>query len=536
VAVAARRAAGLLPVGGAVLALALAVVLFAQFSLDDVLKRDEAIYAYGGQQLVEGVAPYASVFDPKTPLGTGFAALGVAAARAAGATDGAGDLHGMRILFFAFACLAVLAVYLLGLWLWGSTLAAFVGATLFAAFRGFALDALGGPNAKTPGVFLAALSMALLVRRRWFTGALVGGLAFLVWQPLGIYAAIAVVAAPLTSEAGRRRDAFGRALAGAALPVVATAIVFWATGALPKLIEAAVRFPLTGIIRPAETVEHRLRRIHAVIYEGYKHTHWLIYLGLATLLVLIAARLVRGRHDLRAALTDPLVLVVGGTLIPLAVFSATDFQGYPDVYPALPYAAVGVGGLAAVVTARVRAPRWRQVVTAAWLVGAVAFFAASWSWFASSGAPPRGGLAAQRANAAVLDRALARGERLYVLGNPMPLVLTRRRNPSRFVYRASGAAQWDVRHTPGGFEGWKRRLLATHPGIVMVAGWRGRCQLAVSNWLGTRFERAYADHWSIFVTPAVRADAARRGVVLPRRPGRPEPTPSRCEEPPDSAR
>jgi hypothetical protein len=317
---------------------------------------------------------------------------------------------------------------------------------------------------------------------------------------------------------------------------MATAIVFWAAGALPKLIEAAVRFPLTGIIRPAETVEHRLRHIHAVIYEGYKHTHWLIYLGLATLLVLIAARLVRGRADLRAAIADPLVLVVGGTLIPLAVFSATDFQGYPDVYPALPYAAIGIGGLAALVTARVRAPRWRHVMTAAWLVAALAFFAASWAWFASSGAPPRGGLAEQRANAAIVDHALGPDGRLYLLGNPMPLVLTRRRNPSRFVYRASGAAQWEVRHTPGGFEGWKRRLLATRPGIVMVAGWRGPCQRATSHWLGTRFERVSAGRWPIFVTRAVRADAARRGVVLRPRHGGPPATSSTCEELPDSAR
>src|SRR3954463_10131255 len=85
-----RRAERLAPVGGAVLAGLIALALFLQFSIDDVLKRDEAIYAYGGQQLVEGVAPYASVFDPKTPLGTGFPAIGGGAARAAGGARGGG--------------------------------------------------------------------------------------------------------------------------------------------------------------------------------------------------------------------------------------------------------------------------------------------------------------------------------------------------------------------------------------------------------------------------------------------------------------
>src|SRR4051794_41745848 len=52
---------------GAVLALAVAVTLFTRFSFDDTMRRDEAIYAYGGQQLAAGVPLYRGVFDPKTP-------------------------------------------------------------------------------------------------------------------------------------------------------------------------------------------------------------------------------------------------------------------------------------------------------------------------------------------------------------------------------------------------------------------------------------------------------------------------------------
>ena len=39
---------------GAAVALAVAITLFTRFSLDDSLRRDEAIYAYGGQQLAAG--------------------------------------------------------------------------------------------------------------------------------------------------------------------------------------------------------------------------------------------------------------------------------------------------------------------------------------------------------------------------------------------------------------------------------------------------------------------------------------------------
>jgi hypothetical protein len=49
---------------GAVLALA-AAALFTRFSFDDTMRRDEAIYAYGGQQLAAGVPLYRGIFDPR---------------------------------------------------------------------------------------------------------------------------------------------------------------------------------------------------------------------------------------------------------------------------------------------------------------------------------------------------------------------------------------------------------------------------------------------------------------------------------------
>src|SRR4051794_41469406 len=67
---------------GAVLALAVAVTLFTRFSFDDTMRRDEAIYAYGGQQLAAGVPLYRGVFDPKTPVAQALA--GAAAALAPG--------------------------------------------------------------------------------------------------------------------------------------------------------------------------------------------------------------------------------------------------------------------------------------------------------------------------------------------------------------------------------------------------------------------------------------------------------------------
>src|SRR3954467_7175565 len=78
---------------GAVLALAVAVALFTRFSFDDTMRRDEAIYAYGGQQLAAGGPPYRGVFDPKTPVGQAPAGGG---ARAGGRGGRSGAGAGVR--------------------------------------------------------------------------------------------------------------------------------------------------------------------------------------------------------------------------------------------------------------------------------------------------------------------------------------------------------------------------------------------------------------------------------------------------------
>src|SRR3954454_15965700 len=140
-----HRRAQLLAWGGGALALVVAVLLYTQFSIEGNLSRDESIYAYGGQQLVEGVPVYDGIFDPKPPLPTFLTAVGVGSAHVLGIDE----LKAMRWEFFLFSVLTVGAVYLLCLRLWRSPVAALAGAVTFASFRGFAADAIAGPDVKT---------------------------------------------------------------------------------------------------------------------------------------------------------------------------------------------------------------------------------------------------------------------------------------------------------------------------------------------------------------------------------------------------
>src|SRR5439155_3106769 len=328
--------------GGGALALLIGVLLFTRFSIHGNLWRDEAIYAYGGQQLADGVPVYLGIFDPKPPLPTFLTAIGVVGGRVLGEDR----VLTMRAEFFVFALLAVVAVYVRGLRLWKSPLAALAGAVTYAWFTGFAVHALPGPDAKTPGIFLAVLSLALLVRRRWFLAALVGSLAFLDWQPLGIYAFAAVAAAVLASDADEVRWKRGaRAVAGAVIPLVATVLFLAIQGGLSQFIEASFKFPLTGLHRGHETLGGNIDRIVFIVNQHYHGTRILFWAGLVLLVVVLGAWLIRRRSDDTRVLPAAVVL---GTFLAVAAASVADFQGYPDLYPLLPYAAIGIGGAGAV--------------------------------------------------------------------------------------------------------------------------------------------------------------------------------------------
>jgi hypothetical protein len=479
--------------GAGLLALAVAVLLFTRFGIDGNLSRDEAIYSYGGQQLADGVPVYLGIFDPKPPLPTFLTALAVLAARVLGADE----LQAMRVEFLLFALLTVVAIYVLGLSLWRSPLAALVGAVTFASFQGFAVDALGGPDAKTPGVLLSVLALALLVRRRWFWGGFAGSLALLDWQPLGIYALAAVVAALLVSDpdvARWRRGAL--AAAGAAIPMAATLLFLAIDGGLLQFAQASVKFPATGLERTPESFIDRLQHIATVVGQSYSDTRILLYGGLVLLAVVLAPRLRSDRL--------PAALVLG-TQLCFTALTLYDFQGYPDLYPLLPYAALGIGGAVAVLDRRRFVPALALGATAV-LVG----LSVHWYSTAPTKLPQ---LALERSYAARIKQFFRPGDRLYSLGDPTLLVLTGLRNPTRYVYLGSGVANWAITHKFGSLAGWQREIRRADPPLIFMNTWNSPRASRMRSWL----KRTYGPvttvgRWRFWVKPALRARAARAGI------------------------
>lgn len=499
-----------LEIAAALTSSAVAVVLFTRFGIHGTLSRDEAIYTYGGQQLAHGLAPYASIFDPKAPLATMLAGLAAAGARIVGRND----IYAIRVAFFVCSCLTVLAVYLLAARLWRSTLAGLTAAIVFASFRGFAADALSGPDAKTPGILFAVVAMWLLIGRQWFWAAFAGSLAFLVWQPLVIYPAVAVVLSVTSTGADQRRRALAMTLAGAAVPVALTAAYFTLAGALDKLVEASLVFPVTGIEREQKTVLERIGRIATVVHDDYKVSGVLVWVGLALLLLLTVPHLRRHRGKLSDALQSPLVAIVMVTGLTEVAYAVSDFQGYPDLYPLLPYAALGTGGAVAAAAQLFDHATYRAVVTGVALMTLAALTAYSSASF-SSDELNDGGLRDQGAAGCVLERIVTEDSTLYALGDAAPSVVTHRRNPSRFIFLSSGVDSWKIEHTPGGFDGWTAQIQAARPSVIVLHSWNTGVSKRMQAWLrGAGYQRADLGPWEVFLTPAAQARAYNRGIQL----------------------
>lgn len=499
-----------LKIAGGLTSVALAIALYTRFSINGELGRDRGIYVYGGQQMLHGVAPYESVFDPKTPLATMLCGLGAALAK----LFGVDAVHMIRLVFFACAVLAVLAIYLLVARLWNSIVGAVVAAAVFVSFTGFAEDAIAGPDAKTPGVLLAVVTMWLAVCRRWFWAGLAGGLTFLVWQPLLFFPLLTIAAALLLCR-GERSKALMLSAGGFAAPIAATFVYFAVVGQLGAFIEAAFRYPLEGVERRPETVFHRMQNIATVVHQFFGFSGVLFWIGLVLILALAVWQVVRARDGRWAALLDPFVLVVVGSLLGVAGYTLTDFQGYPDVLPLLPYAAIGIGGTTALVLRRLQETRqWWLAGVAIALVAAAVLTGFSVRWF-DHDAANNDALVVQRATACAVNRLVVPGTRIYSLGDPVPLVLTHRRNPDRFIYLNAGVDQWKVDHTPGGFQGWTGEIEAVHPSVVVINGWWSRTpyRSMMSAWLSAAgYHRGYVGDWEVFLSPQARARSVGVGL------------------------
>jgi hypothetical protein len=447
---------------------AVALVTYALHGLHGYLSRDLGLYAYAGQQVAEGVPPYVGVLNRAGPLAHALPGVGALLAR----ITGLDDVVTMRALFLVLATLTVCVVYLLARALFASRLAGLVGAATFLTFQGFIHYATSGPREKTPMTLFVACALWAVAARRWFTAGVFVSLATLCLQ-IGFFAPFAAtVAGALLLASGERVRALGRVALGGCVPPAVLAVWFAATGSLGVAVDAFLVINLR--YTEADPPSRDLALLWQDAQDAYGPSLWLLVGGLAALL---ARALTALRPSVRR--DDPSVLVLAAFAVGALsgmLWNLRDYDAWPDLFPLLPFAAVGVAGLVPLAERHLALSVVTGVVTVG-VVSAVAV-AGHWSWTTRDD-----DLVRQRAAVAEVLRQLPPGAEVASLEAPQPLVLTQRANWSRHQMLRGGLEDQLEDTWPGGREGFVRDLLAERPELIAVgaitwAPWRAGIETA----------------------------------------------------------
>ncbi len=430
------------------------LVTYALHGLHGTLTRDLSLYSYAGQQVADGVPPYEGVLNRAGPLAHAIPAIGVWIARLVGSDE----VIAMRVEFLVLATACTTVVYLLGRDLFHRRIAGLVAAAVFLGFHGFIQYASNGPREKTPMTLFLVLALWAVTHRRWFTAGVFVSLATLCLQIAFFPTFTATVVGALLLAHEERLKALLRIAAGGAVPVLACAVWFALAGSLRQSVDAflIINMRYTVPNPPLENVD--IIREDAFAAYGTVWV-WLFVGGLVLLALrgLSAAVPAVRRHDPSTVVLAALTVAVGVGLW----WNSRDYDSWADLFPLLPFAAIGVAGVVPVLALVVPARALRPVA----VVAAAAAVAASVQWSVST---RNDYLDDQRdAVEAVFDR-LPADATLTSVEAPQPLVLTDRTNPTEHQMFRSGLQDYVDDTWSGGLDGFARELVDQRPTLVAL--------------------------------------------------------------------
>jgi hypothetical protein len=432
---------------------AVSIVVYTLHGFHGTLTRDLGVYSYAGQQVADGVPPYLGILNRAGPLAHVLPGAGALLARAGGWDD----VITMRVLFMLLATACVCTSYVLGRDVFRSRGAGLVTAGALLAFHGFIQYASNGPREKTPMTLFILIALWAMTRRWWFTAGVCVSLAMLCLQTafFSTFAAV-VVGALLLARDGRLR-ALVRVAIGSLVPIAVLGVWFALAGSLRAAIDGF--YTINERYTVPNPITEKLDDVWLDMHMAYGVTVWLLFGGLAALLLLSLRAFSR-----RAREADPSLQVLPAMAVGLLVglaWTLRDYDAWPDLFPVLPFAAIGVGGVYALV-ARHLARRTAGVVVAA-LCGAAIVLAVMFSVSMRDDT-----LDVQRHDTDAVLAQLPKDATITSIEAPQPLVLTRRTNPTRYQMFRNGLQDYMDDTWPGGLDGFKRDLLAGHPDLISV--------------------------------------------------------------------
>jgi hypothetical protein len=430
-----------------------ALVVYVLHGFHGVLTRDLGIYAYAGQQVADGVPPYLGVLNRAGPLAHVLPAVGVLLAR----LGGLDEVVTMRVVFMLIAVAAVCMAYLLGRDIFRSRGAGLVSASALLAVHGFIQYASNGPREKTPMVLFVIGALWAVSHRRWFTAGVLTSLATLCLQTAFFSTVTAVVVGALLLASGGRLRALARVAVGGLVPVAVLGAWFALAGSLGAAWDAFY------VINRRYSVPNPLDLERELVWEdlrlAYGVTLWLILAG-AVLLVLVSLAAV----SRRARAAEPGLVVLPAMTAGLVAglwWIRQEYDAWADLFPLLPFAALGLGATFAVASHGLA--RGRRDVVAGVLAVAAVVVALTYSISTRSDS-----LQDQREATDEVLATLPADATITSIEAPQPLVLTGRTNPTRYQMFRSGLQDYMEDTWPGGLDGFKRDLVADGPDLVAV--------------------------------------------------------------------
>jgi hypothetical protein len=443
-----RRADWLVVAVGAV-----SIVVYTVHGFHGTLTRDLGVYGYAGQQVADGVPPYLGILNRAGPLAHVLPGVGVLIAR----LGGFDDVITMRVLFMLIATACTCTVYLWGRDLFRSRSAGLVSAGTLLAFYGFIQYASNGPREKTPMTLFIIVALWAVTRRWWFTAGVGVSLATLCLQTAFPSTGAAVVVGVLLLAQGGRLRALGRIALGGLVPVVVLGVWFAVAGSLRASIVGF--YTLNERYTVPNPITEKVDAAWLDMHTAYGATVWLLFAGLAAVVLRSLAAVSR-----RTRVADPAVPVLpalaAGVLAGLA-WTLRDYDAWPDLFPVLPFAAVGIGSVFALAErhlSRRTAGAVAAVFSVAALVIALMF----------SVSMRDDTLDVQRHDTDAVLAQLPKDATITSIEAPQPLVLTGRTNPTRYQMFRNGLQDYMEDTWPGGLTGFKQDLVAQHPDLIAV--------------------------------------------------------------------
>lgn len=450
--------------GFAVSAVAGAVFLVQGFH--GTLGRDLAIFAYAGQKVADGSAPYVDLVNRSGPVSHLVPGFGIFAGRLVGLDD----VVAARVICWAVSVAAVYIAFRMARTMLGSTPLAVATALTLVMITGFVEHAARGPRDKTIMVLFLILALDSVARRHWGRTGVFISLATLTWQP-AFFPAIVTALVMLALQREGRVAGLLRLAVGGLVPLGVCIAWYAAIGHLQDFLDCFVLIHLS--YTQQNGFLNNPGRHWQNLVDMYGLSLWAIVLGLVATLVAGGAAAVRmvGARAGRAP-EDALLAALGAGTVTSLLWVLRAHNAWPDLYFVFPFAVVGVGlvlkavtGAATNIASRGSASHERPVtwaVTAAWCVAAVLIGGE----YAITHRFDR--LETQRARAEGVLAALGPGATIQSIQAPAPLVLTGRTNPTRHQMFSLGLADYVDDVWPGGQRGFAQDLLDSPPTLLVV--------------------------------------------------------------------